>query len=1463
MAPSGNIAKLNPNSNGFIDLDRQFSELSDYVGSSDSIKIDDAFFIRSNLHWPNLLQEHRVIILSEAGAGKTEEIRAIASRLRDEGKPAFFLRIESIVDGFEFAFEVGTLEEFREWQASDDEAYLFLDSIDEAKLRDPGDFRRAVTRVAGELRSQFQRTRLFITSRPSAWRPASDLQLCKTRFPFDPPKEPPAKITDDDDQSEEDAVDVLEDLVDPSEHQEAEEASAVAPFRIFRLNDLSPTQIRKFAEQRGVASPDQFLDAIERANAWTFTSRPLDLDSVIAFWRANGGIGSRLELMRHNITRKLEEPQQDYRELLPLSADRAIEGARRLAAALTLMGNGNIRMPDGTQNEAGIDAKVILTDWDDAEIRALLYRPMFDPANYNTVRFHHSSVREYPTAEWLAALLVDGNSRRQIESLCFREKYGLIVPVPTIRPVLPWLALLDAGTLERIHQHAPEIIFEGGDPSRLSFEDRASILTSVCTEIAQGTSGRSMMDYQAVQRFASRDMGLLILSLLEQYDGDQQLRAFLLRMLWHGQISEGVEKAYQVTVQGGVDRYSRVAAIRVLGSYGSVEQIKSAFAEYLELEDSNRAYCLAEFISYLPDDQGRIDLVLRGLQAAGNVERFSSDGFKEAIDKLVAELRLENLSEFLAGIWSLLQEPPVIERRHCEISEEFAWLLAPAVSAAERLISAKHRASFSEPVLHILRSAPLAKGFADIDLSNRDLKLNKLVPGWPKLNWAHFWHNVRATRTSFEKRDKGALDDWWQVAVFGHSWSFGPEDLEAAIEQIERQEALDDQKIALSLAFALYSQADRPRHMRERMKRRVRRSPVLRDTLAHKLRPPAMTRDEKARRRRNSRLSDRRDNYARREAKRHADWKAFLSSDLDRVRCSEPEGPNSVFNHHAYLFERMRDLDPSYSNTRSGLTNWQCLIPDQGEQVATAYRDWLLQHWREKVPPLRSDEAEDSNSTYVTHLIALTGVCVEANENPNWPSYLADDEVAMATRHAMTEINGFPDWLEALFEYRPEIVLDIFLKEVRWDFQTQQSENERISILHDLVYHAPFVGDGIAPTLVSLLRDGDPTGRDALRYCLQIIKASAHNDNATLADLAQRRIVGDIETEQPALWLAIWTSASSDDAIPIVRETLSKLPRNEATQFAMTYLNHLVGDRHEDGAFQLDRRDPSQLKKLYLLMHEYIREEEDIDRSDGRVYSPGPRDNAQRARSTLFTWIDEQPGKAAFLALKDIAKLHPNAESRAWMTQVMRRHAAKDADIEPFQAEQFVDFEKTLEVTPQTHEQLAMLAVERLYDLKQQLEDGDTSIAAVLRRIEREVELRNYIANWCRERSCGRYLVAQEEELPDAKKPDIRFHRTDFDGPVPAELKIAEKWTGPELFERLENQLCRDYLRDIGSARGVFLLVNLDGKASWKLPDGSLGNFDALISALQTRWHQLSHAFPNIDHIEVIGIDLNKRDSSA
>lgn len=208
-----------------------------------------------------------------------------------------------------------------------------------------------------------------------------------------------------------------------------------------------------------------------------------------------------------------------------------------------------------------------------------------------------------------------------------------------------------------------------------------------------------------------------------------------------------------------------------------------------------------------------------------------------------------------------------------------------------------------------------------------------------------------------------------------------------------------------------------------------------------------------------------------------------------------------------------------------------------------------------------------------------------------------------------------------------------------------------------------------------------------------------------------------------------------------------------------------------------------------------------------------------------------------------------------------RSKAEADADLTPWRISQTLEFQSGIERTPATHRELFELAQLRFLDLKDELEHGDSSIADVLiAGATQETQMRKYIGGWCRDRAKGRYVVPQEEEFADAKRADIRFHGVGFDAPMPIELKLADKWSGEKLFERLENQLCGDYLRDARSNRGMFVLVRRGEKVSWKLPGKAKGvAFEELVDALQSRWLDISNRLANVEDVAIIGIDLTRR----
>ncbi|MBE9112876.1 hypothetical protein IQ273_26165 [Nodosilinea sp. LEGE 07298] len=649
----------------FIDLHRTFYELSEHGSEHDEIEINQTFRFGKHLGWSNLIEEYRLIILSEAGSGKTSEIRNITYALRHEGKPAFFLRLEHISRDFEDAFEVGTYEHFEEWLASGEEGWLFLDSVDEARLRDPRDFELAIRKLSRQIIAAKDRTHIVITGRTTAWRPKTDLNYCTQHLPYE------ATTTAEHEQNAE-----MNGPEGSVQTNTASEDKAQPTFKIVAFDDLTRDQIAIFAKARGVKDSKAFLDAVERADAWSFTSRPQDLEELTEFWLDKGRIGSRLEIMRNSIDRRLSERDQDRADIRPLSMECARQGARLLAAATTLTQNPVITVPDGAENSKGIAVQSILPDWDNNDQLTLLSRPICDEAIYGTVRFHHRSVREYLTAEWFAELLRRETSRRTIETLFFSNQYGLDIVIPTLRPILPWLAILDEKISERVRKVAPEIIFEGGDPSQLPLEVRRYILREVCEQIASGATGRSMRDYAAVQRFANPDLTNDVRALIQEYANHEDLTEFLLRMVWLGQLSDALPEALEVSLHATAEKYARIAAFRAIRAIGSSEDQEHIRQSFLAEATELKREWLAELIEDIQPTEHTVTWLLACLEKSEPKKRFTVDYLIERVIEFFGIADIDLLPQLVTGLNHLLSIPPVIERRDCEISQKFKWLIS-------------------------------------------------------------------------------------------------------------------------------------------------------------------------------------------------------------------------------------------------------------------------------------------------------------------------------------------------------------------------------------------------------------------------------------------------------------------------------------------------------------------------------------------------------------------------------------------------------------------------------------------------------------------------------------------------------------------------------------------------------------------------------------------------------------------
>ncbi len=1223
-----------------VPLIRRFTAISQHYQKRD-VELEDIWSIvgmGERAEWETLRHEYRCVILADAGAGKTFEMKAEAERLAARGRASFFIRIEDIDEAFGAAFEVGTAQSFERWLGGAEDAWFFLDSVDEVRLEAPRAFETAIRAFAGRIHDARQRAHVYISSRPYAWRSNLDRALIEDLLPYELPLG--------------EAIDEEETTARPRKLEDEEPG-----LQLYRLAPLDPDDIRIFAGHRGVTHVDALIDALERTDLFALAQLPFDLEDLIAVWQETNSLDSRLAVLDRGLKRRLAPPAG---ALCALRLDKALEGVRRLAIATSLTGESNIRMPGGAGG--GVDATAVLHDWTEPAIRELLGRGVFSDAIYAMVRFRHRESRELLAAQWLAEALQRPEPRADIENLLFREIYGEAVVVPRTRPLLPWLILFDGGVRARTLALQPEIITEGGDPARLPLDTRKDILRELVGRIAAGDSRGG--DNSAIARIAQTDLTTETETLLAAYSANDDVVFFLGRLIWQGAMTDAAKQLAPIARDPDRGIYARIVSARAVARVGGIEACRALWATLNASGDVMPRRLAAELIDGAAPDLASVELLLSSLEIVEPHKQYDTTGLSHALHGFIGRLPLTSdhapekpLARLVDGFAALLAREPHIERRECRVSEAFRWVMSPAIHAIERLIVGRSAECFAPPALTILSQVPAMRDWGDHDDREYRTKLGELVPRWSAFNDALFWHTVEMVRTAQGPENK-PVDDDWAVSWMGHFWAFDAASFERTIGWITTQELADDRSLALSRTFRTYAENSRPKSWRRRLWHAVEGSALLEAKLRTLMRPPPSPERNrwKATDRMWARRRRRRDEN---EAAGRAALVARLKANPDRVR--EPPGlePGQMTWDQAHLLQSIEGEGLRTSRGAGG--NWKTLVPEFGQAVAEAFRDGALRQWRLYQPTLRSEGGDRSTIPYGL-TFAMAGLEIEAGDDRLGLERLADAEAHHALRYAFSELNGFPVWLEPIYRVHPKDVLKLVWGETRWELVNSGAEPMHY-VLHDLVYHAPWLHAELAPAIHDWLSKHSAANSDCLRYSRMIMSGGLAPDK--LAALGRAK-VEDVTTpaDQRPSWFAMWVDNAPDEAIPALSDWLAALAQPDDARFAETFVDALMGGRRGGGLGSATWKTPEHLKSLYVLMHRHIRVADDINRANGHVYSPTTRDEAQDARHNLFNLLSAIPGEATYREILALADDHPETDYRAHMRRRAHERAVEDSDRE-------------------------------------------------------------------------------------------------------------------------------------------------------------------------------------------------------
>ncbi len=485
------------------------------------------------LSWAELIDKPRVVLLAEAGCGKTEEFEARTLILRQVGRFAVFVRVEDLADdGLDACLNAELAALLAAWKAGSERGYFFLDSVDEARLNRRR-FDKALHRLARELDGAIGRAHVYVSCRISDWRGREDFDAVSRIL-----KAPaPQKGETEDPESQ---------LLDPVFKKESTRPAVAAnddvpqALTVVRLAALTDAERRALALGRGVTDVDRFLRAIAQRGLDVLTERPADLLELAEYWKSKGRFASLAEMTEHAVTVKLSERLRDRADNGVLTAEKARHGAERLAAALTLGQTFTLRATaqeaDPALAASAIDPAAVLPDWTDEERGALLRRPIFAPATYGRIRFHHRGTQDYLAACWLARLRERGCPRQRIERLLLAERFGIATVVPALRSVAAWLALGDNDLCKAIIAREPMILIQHGDPGSLPMAVRDALLLRIAERHRGGNMYGDRVDDRAIWLFAHKDLAEAITAAW-RLNPREEFRGCLLRMIREGRIA--------------------------------------------------------------------------------------------------------------------------------------------------------------------------------------------------------------------------------------------------------------------------------------------------------------------------------------------------------------------------------------------------------------------------------------------------------------------------------------------------------------------------------------------------------------------------------------------------------------------------------------------------------------------------------------------------------------------------------------------------------------------------------------------------------------------------------------------------------------------------------------------------------------------------------------------------------------
>lgn len=1392
--------------------------------------------------WDELLQSKRILIISEAGAGKTYECRTQSQRLWTAGEPAFFVELAALATedlrNLLDSDEEGRLDAWFISQA--ETATFFLDSLDELKLT-VGSFERALKRLRKCIGGQLHRARVIITTRPIPF----DEQLVRNLLPI-----PPAPSSKSD---EEEFAKIA--MGENREQPDSKSQNQSPDWRSVALMPLSDEQVIDFCQFQGVNDSEVLFEDLRCRNALEFARRPQDLIELCADWREHKRIRTHRDQVATNIRVKLL-PRLDRPEPAELSVDKAIEGASRLALALQFMRRLTIRHSAGfdkLDEEVALDPAVILSDWKHNERKALLERPLFGFASYGRVRFHHRSVAEYLAAERLFALLKTGMPFRALKRLLFAETKGNTIVRPSKRAVAGWLALQVDGIFELLRDNEPAVLLNEGDPASLTQAQRNQSIQAFAERYGPGGWRGLEVPQIQVNRFASQELAPEIDKIWRRGVENPDVREILISLINAGKIKSCADILFDISQDDNATTLERIMAIDALVTLDDerLGKIASGIADADTLwpDKVSRGVVIRLFPKHMSVEQ--LCRTLRWIKR----EKWSAGDLSWQLPRLItaSNLNLSEIETLRDGLIALMTEELKWQDKWPHITSQKAYLSGSLAATCERGLSISKDDRWLHGCVIALRLHQ-HEHYSDEPIKSLSKRINNLeAVDNSRLFWVEdaFLQSLRQVQDPWRRFTEVTIHNGVVKLNSERDFTWVGNELS------DTKRDIGERALLLEAAIHLAPEGEKWREHVEGLMPLVEDESSLVQRVDNLLKPPSpnigLHRWEKKR-------AQRKKQEERRKAKNRARWVQFW-----REVANKPEEVFSTEQSWNTAWDLWRVMSHGGDYSRSSGWNRKFIEEQFNQETADRLRSVLMTIWRNEHPTLPSERAESERNRYLVRWqLGLAAIYAEA-ENRDWANKLGHHEAQLAARFAQIELNGLPHWIEELCDTHPK-ALDLTLgSELSWELSQPIGEHGHAKVLHQVGYMSERVARLFLPRLASWLNvDGDcvigtTNVNGVVERVRQVAKAILKYGDASefenLRVKALKRLELKIPFELRLTWLSILMRIDPAEGMEKLANEIAVVVPSERSE-AVIWLAHLFGDRSDALRLDDERFTPQLLLRLIRLAYYHVRIDDDAYHEGS--YSPDIRDRAEWARSNIVTALFNTKGEEGLAAKLEMAEDPLCAHFNARILAVAKENWAHEMDAEVFDETQAIALDRRGEAAASTNEVMFAILRDRLSDLDELLL-RDNSPREAWAGISEERVMRRVIARELRNAANLIYTVDQEAVTADEKETDIRLRSTVSMHEAVIELKLGDERTAKDLRDTIENQLVRKYMVAEYNKAGA-LLITISKDRQWRHPDESRRiNVDELLTLLNAEAERVQQALGGGTYIHVHLLDLRPR----